>query len=72
MDPLPLWHLGAGARRLGDRPRLGSLAGKLLPFCDRKDLSLLKHLNVPTPRTFRNSWPYSALSAGLGGRLHAG
>jgi integrase/recombinase XerD len=34
-----------------------------LAFCRDKGLTLLKQLDVTTLRTFRNGWPYSALSA---------
>jgi len=39
------------------------LEGKLLPFCKAKGISQLKQLTVTMLRTFRNGWPYSALSA---------
>lgn len=39
------------------------LEGKLLPFCKAHGISQLKQLTVTTLRTFRNGWPYSALSA---------
>jgi len=61
-----LYFEDATARHLAPttlRKRRELLEGKLLPFCDRKGISLLKHLDVPTLRTFRNGWPYSALSA---------
>jgi integrase/recombinase XerD len=45
------------------RKRRELLEGKLLPFCKTKGLDLLKQMDVPILRSFRNSWPYSALSA---------
>ena len=56
----------ATARHLAEttlRKRRELLDGKLLPFCKTKGISLLKQLTVTTLRTFRNGWPYSALSA---------
>lgn len=45
------------------RKRRELLDGKLLPFCKKKGISLLKQLDVNMLRSFRNGWPYSALSA---------
>jgi site-specific recombinase XerD len=45
------------------RKRRELLEGKLLPFCKAKGVSLLKQLDVALLRSFRNGWPYSALSA---------
>lgn len=56
----------ARARHLAEttlRKRRELLEGKLLPFCKAHGISLLKQLTVTTLRTFRNGWPYSALSA---------
>jgi len=56
----------ATARHLAEttlRKRRELLEGKLLPFCKTKGISLLNQLTVTTLRTFRNGWPYSALSA---------
>ncbi|HKW02308.1 MAG TPA: tyrosine-type recombinase/integrase [Vicinamibacterales bacterium] len=54
------------ARHLAEttiRKRRELLEGKLLPFCKAKGFHLLKQLDVNALRTFRNSWPYSPLSA---------
>jgi hypothetical protein len=56
----------AAARHLAPttvRKRRELIEGKLLTFCRDKGLTLLKQLDVTTLRTFRNGWPYSALSA---------
>jgi integrase/recombinase XerD len=56
----------AAARHLAEttiRKRRELLEGKLLPFCRSKGMHLLKQLDVTALRTFRNGWPYSALSA---------
>ena len=45
------------------RKRRELLEGKLLPFCKAKGIGLLSQLDVPTLRTFRTGWKYSALSA---------
>jgi site-specific recombinase XerD len=45
------------------RKRRELLEGKLLRFCKAKGVSLLKQLDVGLLRSFRNGWPYSALSA---------
>jgi hypothetical protein len=44
------------------RKRRELLEGKLLRFCKAKGVSLLKQLDVGLLRSFRNGWPYSALS----------
>jgi hypothetical protein len=56
----------AAARHLAPttvRKRRELIEGELLTFCRDKGLTLLKQLDVTTLRTFRNGWPYSALSA---------
>jgi site-specific recombinase XerD len=56
----------AKARHLADttlRKRRELLEGKLLTFCRAQGYSQLKQLTVTNLRTFRNGWPYSALSA---------
>ena len=56
----------ATARHLAEttlRKRRELLEGKLLTFCKARGLTLLKQLDVHVLRAFRNSWPYSALSA---------
>jgi len=56
----------AKARHLAEttlRKRRKRREGKLLPFCKAQGISQLKQLTVTTLRTFRNGWPYSALSA---------
>ncbi|MEQ1870725.1 MAG: hypothetical protein ABL961_11935, partial [Vicinamibacterales bacterium] len=56
----------AKARHLAEttiQKRRELLEGKLLPFCRSHGISQLKQLTVTTLRTFRNGWPYSALSA---------
>ncbi len=61
-----LYFEDATARHLAEttiRKRRELLKGKLLPFCRGKGISLLKQLDVTTLRSFRNAWPYSALSA---------
>ena len=39
------------------------LEGKLLAFCRAHGYSLLRQLTATNLRTFRNSWPHSALSS---------
>lgn len=56
----------AKARHLAEttiQKRRELLEGKLLPFCRSHGISQLQQLTVTTLRTFRNGWPYSALSA---------
>ena len=61
-----LYFEDATARHLAEttlRKRRELLEGKLLTFCKAKGLTVLKQLDVHALRAFRNSWPYSALSA---------
>jgi integrase/recombinase XerD len=63
---IELYFEDAKARHLAEttlRKRRELLTGKLLPFCRAKGIGLLKQLEVTHLRTFRNGWPYSALSA---------
>ena len=65
-DAVGLYFQDAEARHLAKttlQKRRELLEGKLLPFCKDQGLSHLKQLDVATLRTFRNGWPYSALSA---------